>query len=443
MRRLSLQKQVYLTYSSWLDVSRYLALRLLHLVVATGLSLFFVSTVAAQQQDLPASSTTGDAALEAKKFQQENQPYTIKWGDFKLLLTPSLGLDYNDNINVVKNHALDDFIIKPLLELKASYPIGRANLLTVDIGVGYDLYINHDNYSGPRLTSGSQVSFDTYVKDFRFDFHDQFQYSRDQAGVAAVAATGQLEYIQNTAGLTVDWDLRDVVLTVGYDHQNYISEASGNDYLNHSTEIVTGRAGLKVHPRITTGIEANIPFTSYDLPVLNDSVGYSGGVYAQWQPNSFISIAPKVGYTLYDFQQTSFFIRAKNQTSWYADLTVKHAITSAISYSFSAGHELRLGMQADSIDDWYFRPSLTWNLLRAVALNAGVTYEHGTQSAQGVLGAGGENYDHVGGNLGLAYSVTKHLVATLAYRYTVRSSNVIFREYTQNLIGLQLTYEPR
>jgi len=394
-------------------------------------------------QDGIRNSIAGDAAADQRRIQQENLPYTVKSGDFRLLITPSLELDYNDNVNVSDTNPQQDFILRPFLGLRATYPISRRNLLTLDVGVGYDYYFDHTSYSGVRLQSGSQIAFDIFVGDFRFDIHDRFSFTQDPAGYAVVYGTAKYGNFQNIAGLSVDWDLQDVVLTLGYDHLNYIMESSSLDYIDHSSEIVNFRPGLQVHPKLIVGLQGTASFTTYDQNILNDVNNYSGGVYADWHPSRFLSIQPRAGYTLYDFQQTSSFILAENETGWYVDLTARHAITEAITYSLSAGHELQPGIEANIISDWYVRPSVNWNIIKNVALTTSFSYEHGEQSAQGFGGAASETFDWFGGGLTIAYTFLKNLRASLHYRLTVRDSDIQNRGYTQNLVGIQLTYSPR
>ena len=178
-----------------------------------------------QAQEAQHSSLAGDAAAEQRHLELENQPYTFKKGDFRLLLTPSLELDYNDNINIAHDNALDDFILRPFLQLDATYPVSQRNLLQIDVGIGYDWYINHNDYSGLRLNSGSQVAFDIFVKDFRFDLHDRLEYSGDSAGQPSIAGNSRYEYFQNTAGLTVDWELKDLIFILGL---HYLQQVVGH-----------------------------------------------------------------------------------------------------------------------------------------------------------------------------------------------------------------------
>lgn len=421
----------YQVRRSLTSITRLLPVILLGAIVA-GLS-------ASAQQALR-SSMTSELALASRKAQVANQPYTVKFGEFRLLASPSLGAEYNDNIRISEQGQLDDFILKPFLQLGVTYPITHRNLLRLRLGVGYDYYTQHDEYSTFRLESGSEISFDIYVKDLWINLHDRFQYIRDPGTEAGVANTARYGGFDNTVGITTTWDLNDLILTLGYDHQNYISSSSEFEYMDRASELLLGRAGFRINPALTTGVEATGSFTSYDERVLNDNTGYSAGVYADWQPGSYFRVQPRLGYTAYMFDQTSRFIRAVDQDGYYAALSIVHDITEAVSYSITAGHELRLGIQADSIESTYVRPSATWRFIKDWAFTTNVSYEHGTQGAGRNQGNFEEDFDWFGGGVSLSHAITRKLRGSLSYRYTLRTADATSREYTQNVVALNLTY---
>ena len=74
---------------------------------------------------------------------QQIQDYTFKKGDFRMLILPSLGLDWNDNINLAQTNVMDDYIVKPAVGITASYPFSQRNLLYLDFSIGYDRYLLH------------------------------------------------------------------------------------------------------------------------------------------------------------------------------------------------------------------------------------------------------------------------------------------------------------
>ena len=406
----------------------------------------------APAQEALRNSLTGEAAAAARKIQVASLPYTFKSGDFKVLVTPSLGLDWNDNINVSKTDPQQDFILKPRVQLNLSYPITQNNLLSLSVGGGYDKYLDHDRYSTWYLQSGSELSFDIYVKDFWFNLHDRVSYVQDTSQQPTLTGTATYATLNNTAGLSVTWDLNKATLSVGYDHRTIISPTSQQfESQDGGTEMLFARAGLEVYPNLMAGIEGTASFTRYDKMVLNDNNSYSAGVYADWQPGKAFRIQPRIGYTIFSFQhtsQSSFLqtnqpVQTSDLNSWYADLNITHQITDAISYSLDAGHEVQTGIQSDAVEDWYVRPAIRWNIIKNVGLNTSLSYEHGKQGAGNVANNLTEDFDWLGANLGVSYSILKKLSAGLNYRLTLRSSNVANNKYTQNVIGLSLTYYTR
>lgn len=392
---------------------------------------------ATHAQEALQSSQAGEAAAAARRRQQQSQLYTVKWGDFRMRVEPSLAIEWNDNINLSHEDAQQSFILKPLLQLRGNYPLSELNVLNLSVGVGYDEYIGHEDYSRWRLQQGSELSFDLFIKDLRITLYDRFRYTQDSATQAAAAGNGYYGGLFNTAGLSATWDLKDLVLTAGYDHFNFISSSSQYEYLNRASEMPVLRAGVKLHPTVTAGVEGTVSLTMYDQHYLNDSVSYSGGVYADWQPGEHFHLQSRFGYVIYDFEQTSDFIEAVDQNAWYIGLTASHQVNESVSYSLSAGHELELGINADTLENWYVRPSITLRVIKDVPLTADLSYEHGTQG----LGNLAERYDWLGFGLGARYQLMKKLMLGANYRLTLRSSSYTFRSYNQNLVGLNLTYQ--
>ena len=311
------------------------------------------------------------------------------------------------------------------------------------------------------MQSGSELSFDIYVKDFWINLHDRVNYTQDTSQQPTLSGTASYATLNNDAGLSVTWDLNKATVTVGYDHQNIISPTSQQiESQDGATEMLFARAGVEVYPGVTTGVEGTASFTRYDQMVLNDNNSYSAGVYADWQPSKAFHVQPRVGYTIFQFQHTSqssfvlinqsgtfvltnLPVQTSDLNSWYADLNITHQITDAIGYTLDAGHEVQTGIQSDAVEDWYVRPGIRWNIIKNVDLNTSFSYEHGKQGAGNVANNLTENFDWFGANLSVGYSIFKKLSASLSYRLTLRSSNISRNEYTQNVVGLALTYYTR
>jgi hypothetical protein len=409
-----------------------------------GLLLLWGGALPAQEalQNLVAA----DAARDQRRDQVSSQAYTVKSGDFRLLATPSLGLDFNDNVRSSENNKDGDVIVRPMLNLAATYPMTQNNLLMVNLGIGYDWYLDNDDLSGFRLNSGSAISFDMFVKDFVFNLHDRMSYSRDSSQEAAVANTADFGNFENTAGLSATWMLNQASVMLGYDHQNVVSGESTYNSQDRASEMISTRASFVVHPQVQVGVEGTVSFTAYDQPTLNDNIGYSGGVFADWQPGTALRLKARGGYAYYQFEESALAIRTEDLGSYYLDLTVTHDLTEAFSYRLSVGHDVRLGVDnADAIEESYVRPTVTWRAFKHASINFGFSFEHGEQGVGNQTGSPAlvEDYNWFGGTLGTSWNITEKVSLGLNYRLTLRDSDQPDRGYTQNMVGLLLTYRPQ
>jgi hypothetical protein len=412
------------------------------LVPAAFLAIAFLPTTLFGQEGVQNLQAL-DAARDQRRTQMASEQYTFKRGDFRLLATPSLSLDWNDNIRTAGTDEESDFIARPMLQLAATYPLTQVNLLMLSLGVGYDHYFDHDDLSGLRIQSGSALSFDIFVKDFTINLHDQISYTRDSSQESAVANTADYGNFQNTAGVSVSWLLRKATLTLGYDHVNVVSIESTFNSQDRATEIFSGRASFAVHPQVQAGVEGSASFTAYDQPTLNDNANFSAGLFAVWQPGSALRFSPRAGYTFSEFEASSTSIRTEDLSSYYFDLTISHLITEVFNYGLSVGHDSRLGVSSDVIETTYVRPSLTWHAFKRASLQFGGFYEQSEQGVGNLTGGLEEDYDYYGFTAGTSWRLADNLSLSFNYRLTVRSSDEASRDYTQNQIGLTLTYYPR
>ena len=384
-----------------------------------------------------------DTARDTRREQVASPNYTFKSGDFRLLATPSLGLDWNDNINLSSTDQESDFILKPFVNLDLTYPVTQVNLLTLNLGLGYDYYFTHHENSAWRVRSGSALSFDIFVKDFVINLHDIISFSRDSSQEAAVANTSDYGNLENTVGVLTSWNLKKGTVSLGYDHQNVVSAESEFDSQNRASEMLLSRASYLVHPQVQSGLEGTVSFTDYDQPTLNDNTAYSIGPFVSWQPGTAFRLTARGGYTYYDFKQTSTTIQTANLSTYYLDLTISHDATEVISYSFSAGRSVQLGVYADVIELWYARPNITWRFFKNISLNTGLSYEYGNEGVGDISGGQAQTYNWLSGNIGVDWPFMKRLSLGLNYRITFRESDLPDNGYTQNVIGLSLTYRPQ
>ena len=179
------------------------------------LALLLCAAPIARAQDAVRPSLAGEAAAEARRQSIENIPYNLQLGPMKLRFSTTLGFEYNDNVNLSEDRTVllptnfglipvtmeqqSDFIIRPLINVNALWPITQLNTLKLDVGIGYAFYADHSEYntSGLLVTPGSQLAFDIFVGDFRINIHDRFSVEQDPVTEATMSNVADYGRFQN------------------------------------------------------------------------------------------------------------------------------------------------------------------------------------------------------------------------------------------------------
>jgi hemolysin activation/secretion protein len=107
------------------------------------------------------------------------------------------------------------------------------------------------------------------------------------------------------------------------------------------------------------------------------------------------------------------------------------------------GREVQSSAQSDLVEDWYVRPNISWKIIRGFDFNTSFSYEHGNQgvgSVGSLPGSPNGKFDWFTGELSLQHPLTSRLTLGLDYRFTVRASATPNDGYTQNMVGLLITY---
>ena len=429
-------------------------------ILATG-SLF--------AQDAVRPSLAGQEASDARQQDVSRIPYNLLLGPVRFRVGASVGFEYNDNVTYSEVNEQDDFIITPNLTLDAIWPITQLNTLRLDLGAGYSFYLDHSQYDTDTILIApkSQLAFDIFVGDFRINLHDRFQVQQDPIQQGALSNVVDYGRFENTAGISVLWDLNKLLFQVGYDHFNYLSTTNRFDYLDHSSEIVYGSAAYIVNPTITVGVEGNGVFTNYDQGTsngsLNDNDEYSAGGFIEAAVTNNLKVRVAGGYQWMDFNNgfvlfpvpTPFgtFVLPtpdhKNLEDYYVNGLIGHRINAQLIQTLSAGHENHLGIQSNYITLNFVRHTLTWNLIRNVLLSTEFFFEDAEESG-GPLNATlftvlsgqrtGEHFQRIGGAITLGYQLTPHVTLGLRYQNTSKDSDVFLRDYNQNRVSVDGTY---
>ena len=409
--------------------------------------LFAASLACAQEAIRP--SLAGESAAEARRQSLDQIPYNLLMGPVRFRFSATAGLEYNDNVNIAEVNEQEDFIFRPQVNLNALWPITQLNTLRFDIGLGYAFYFNHSEYDtdGILLAPGSALSFDVFVSDFRINFHDRFSLEQDPVGEPQLSGVADYGRFQNTAGISVLWDLNKAVVTVGYDHYTFIATNDDFDYLNRNAEQITASVSVAATTTTGVGLEGAYVFNDYDENLLNDSNTWSGGAFVETQLTNYLKLRVAGGYQNISFDSGTValgfanggfavFGDRRSLDDYYVNALLSHRINSAITQRLSVGHESQLGVNSNYITLNYVRHTATWNLINHTLLSSEFFYEDADDSG----GFIDEHLHRYGGAISLGYQLTKHVTLGARYQYTRKDSDVPLRDYTQNRVSIDGTY---
>lgn len=392
----------------------------------------------AHAQDAVRPSLAGEAASEAEQEDVSRIPYNLLLGPVRFRVSATVGVEYNDNVNYAEVGVQKDVIITPNINLDAIWPITQLNTLRLDLGLGYSFYVDHSNYDTRAIliAPNSQVAFDIFVGDFRINIHDRMLAQQDPIAEPALSNVADYGRFENTAGISVLWDLNKILLTLGYDHYTFVSTTSAFDYLDRNAEELSGSAAYLVTPTIKIGVEANGVFNYYSESVLNDSTDFSAGVFAETEITNNIKLRVAGGYQEISFDRGGSVNDNNDLSDYYANVLLTHRLNTVISQTISAGHENQLGVNSNYITLNYVRHTIAWNLIRNMLLTTEFFFEEAEESG----GFIGEHFHRIGGAATVGYQLTPHVTLGLRYQYTTKDSDVALEDYNQNRVSFDGTY---
>ena len=392
---------------------------------------------AARGQDALRLSIAGQTQAALRKEAAENQPYSFRLGNAKVLASASLDNEWNDNINLSSSHPQEDLILRPLSNFDITWPVTQLNSLSFSIGIGYEKFIDHSEYDRLLIAPGSALSWDVYVGDFKINVHDRFSYEQDPTAAGELSGTARFGGFYNTTGIQALWDVQKVVISLGYDHSVFLPSDTRYEYLERTSEFRVARSTIQVRPGAFAGVEVSGGPTAYTRPGLSDNFTYSAGVFAEWQVDTHLKIEPRGGYYAYHFDDNGLPNQVTEQNGYYLSIVLRHELNSKIHYSLEGGHETYFGIYSELVEQWYASARVNWNLIRHVSLYTTARYESAAQN----LGPLDSGYDRTFLSVGVATPVAKRWNVRLDYRHWLKDSNLEGNgDYTQNRVTLQLAY---
>ena len=413
------------------------------------IACLLLGSLSVSAQEAVRNSQAGEEAAEARDAALESQTYNIQYGLLRFLVKSSLGFEYNDNISYQNRDAFSDAIVKPSVSARAYMPVTDHNALNLSLGLGYWKYFEHPDFDYIQLSDGTELAFDVFVKDFRFTLYDRISYTEDPVQSGAISGIARFGGLDNTAGLKSLWDMNKVLLTADYGHRNFLATTESYDFLDRASELLLARSEFRLNPVVSVGPELSGSLTRYDQDLLHNGYGYSAGVFGRVRWSTYLETKASAGFTGFSFDPRGADDPVQDPQTYYWSLEARHRLNEQITHTLSAGHELRLGIQSDYEELNFVRYFIDWKLFENIGLQTQISYENGAYPRVDLNGrpnpAGvfldGEDYNRLNAWIGFSYKLMEKVTATAAYRHLLKTSDIDFRNYSQNSVLLTLTYQ--
>ncbi len=401
----------------------------------------------ASAQDSLRYSLAGEQAARARSRAIAGTDYNLRLGKARFLANAGLGIEANDNVTLRESDGEEDLILRPRVNTAVYWPLTERNALNFSLGLGYVKYLNQTRYDYLQIVPGSELSFELFVKDFRFRFFDRFAYTEDPLENGALSGVGNYGGLDNSTGVNALWDLNKAILTAGYAHRIFLPDQEEFEYLTRSSDLFFARAAFLLNSMLTIGPEASSGVTTYDQSFLDNAVSYSGGAFGELQVTPHLSVDAHAGYVAYEFETGPTSVETEDVQDFYFSAGLDHELNQFVTHSLTGGREIDLGLFSNFQELYYARYNVIWKIIRDVGLGTYFYYEHGTYpthtgrlSSDLLISLPGETYDRYGVGVTVTYRLMQKLSANLGYRLTLKDSDTQYRGYTQNALILGLTY---
>jgi len=317
--------------------------------------------------------------------------------------------------------------------------------LRLSVGVGYEWYLNNTllNSDAPLINPDSELVFHVFVGDFRIRLREKFSYEESLFHNAAPGTAdrffnfndvGKFSRWDNLAGLEVVWDLNKVILSAGYDHENFIPVTSQFEYLERASEWFAASAAFRLGDTVHAGLEGQASLHDYERETtLNDNWRARVGPFIEFTSEEKISLRAGGGFDTARFDAAA---AANNDfDEYYAYASVRQE-TRLFTHALTAGREHQLGDNANNLRLTRVRYSISSPILRHLDLGANVSVNF----AEEFGGAFREEFTYYGAGAAIGYQFHKYWRASLEYDFYLKDSDLPLRDFYRNLITLGLTF---
>jgi hypothetical protein len=387
-------------------------------------------------QSLERESLTGESVEVQLRQQGLDQAYNFSLGPVALRTDASISASYNDNIGLNKTGRISDFILTPIGTLHGRWQISDLNVLSFDIGVGYQNYVLHSRYNDVILAPDSQAELTFFVADAEIKLHDTFSYEQDPTDIGQLSNQTRLARFQNDAGITASWDLGDLTPALSYDHANLWVTQTSYDYLTNQSDTLAPKLTVKLDESIEAGAELSVSDVRYERHFENDYRTESAGPFVGAKISDFLSLTGQAGGYFAQYDRGAADQDTENVVSFYGSGAINHKINSALTESLTFGREYLPGLTSNFTQRIYARYTDSWQMTKTINLIADIWWEN-LEDSNGFFR---EQANRYGTDWTVQDSLSEHATVSLGYQYILKDANPSVLSYYQNQGTLDVEY---
>jgi hypothetical protein len=393
----------------------------------------------------PRDSLAGEAAAQALKRSIAAEEYNLNWGPVRVQTQAGLRLGYTDNVFYSDRNRSEDFLVNPEIDLRASWPLTELNTLKLSLGLGYEWYLNNTllNSDAPLVNPNSELAFNIFAGDFRISLREKFSYEESLFYNSSVGGAerffnfsdvGKFSRWNNRAGVEVIWDLNNVILSAGYDHENFVAETARFEYLDRASEWLTASAAFRLGDKVQAGLEGQASHHDYERDtILTDSWRARGGPFIEFTSEGKISLRAGGGFDTAQFDAVA--ADHNDFEEYYAYASVRQE-TRLYTHALTAGREHQLGDNANNLRLTRVRYSISSPIVRHVDLGANLSFNFADEFG----GAYREEFVYYLAGVGFSYQFHKHWRTGLGYDFLLKNSDLPLRDFYRNRITWELAF---
>ena len=427
---------------------------------SAGTSPFAYGGVGSFQGATPSVTrpSTGGQRLAAPTSMLRASGYNLRAGPVQMSFSTSMGVAYNSNINLSREDPIADFVLTPRVGMSLYWPVTRLNNLSVNLGLGYNYYLNNPDLGGQTLlvSPATEIMFNLFIRDVRITLYTRPSITENSPDNPTLNNVVDYTVFNNVAGIDLMWDLNDVMLGIGY--ANQLRYSTNDDYRNWDSisNQIYANASVLAQPFLRVGVEGSVYNTTYlnqrsrgqvedetpselrsrEVNNLNDSVGYTLGLFGMGNITRYTTWSAGAGWQVITFDEANNPLNTGNASNPYFYLGVTNELNRFFTHRFGASFESQASFASNYVETLSMSYGFDWILIRDWSLSGGAFYQHGLGSP----GPETENLDRLGVNAALGYRLTKNLVARVYYSVIDTGSTVLADSYNQQIIGFNLTY---